>query len=199
VATRLTEPITSSWNTCWKNSLEVTILRKAITRVEAPYLSLHIDYDYLTVGEMGNILIRLQAVLRSLADIGRGQREQPRFIISSIKKAHSLEIVVMLSIITVTASIPQNLTFYREVASKAFHRFKMSATAFAKGRGLEITVTKGKIDYRQSQKLLEELSLKQRKKLSDFVRALTRPANSVVIRDEDSAVTLKSPELPKLL
>jgi hypothetical protein len=197
--TRLTEPITSSWNTCWKNSLEVTILRKAITRVETPHLSLHIDYDYLTVGEMGNILIRLQAVLRSLAELSRGQREQPRFIISSIKKAHSLEITVMLSILTVTASIPQNLTFYQEVASKAFHRFKMSATALGKSRGLEVTVTKGKIDYRQSQKLLEELSLKQRKKLSDFVRALTRPANSVVIRDEDSAVTLKSPELPKLL
>ena len=174
-------------------------MRKAITHVEAPYLSLHVDHDYLTVGEMGNILIRLQAVLRSLAELGRGQREQPRFIISSIKKTHSLEIVVMLSILTVTASIPQNLSFYRKVATKAFHRFKMSATAFAKSRGLEITVTNGKINHRQSQKLLEELSLRQRKKLSDFVRALTRPANSVVIRDEDSAVTLKRPDLPKLL
>jgi hypothetical protein len=199
VATRLTEPITSSWNTCWKNSLEATILRKAISRVEAPSLSLQIDHDYLTVGEMGNILIRLQAVLRSLADLGRGRREQPRFVISAIKKTRSLEIVVVLSILTVTASIPQNLTFYREVAGKAFRSFKMSATALAESRGLEITVTKGEIDHRQSQKLLAGLSLKQRKKLSDFVSALTRPANSMAIRDEDSEVTLKSPDPPKLL
>ena len=174
-------------------------MRKAISRVEAPSLSLHIDHDYLTVGEMGNILIRLQAVLRSLADLGRGRREQPRFVISTIKKTHSLEIVVVLSILTVTASIPQNLTFYREVAGKAFRSFKMSATALAESRGLEVTITKGEIDHRQSQKLLAGLSLKQRKKLSDFVSALTRPANSVVIRDEDSEAILKSPDPPKLL
>ena len=174
-------------------------MRKAISRVEAPSLSLHIDLDYLTVGEMGNILIRLQAVLRSLADLGRGRREQPRFVISAIKKTRSLEIVVVLSILTVTASIPQNLTFYREVAGKAFRSFKMSATALAESRGLEVTATKGEIDHRQSQKLLAGLSLKQRKKLSDFVSALIRPANSVVIRDEDSEITLKSPDPPKLL
>ena len=70
-------------------------MRKAISRVEAPYLSLHIDHDYLTVGEMGNILIRLQAVLRSLADLGRGRREQPRFVISAIKKIKILIILFM--------------------------------------------------------------------------------------------------------
>jgi hypothetical protein len=173
-------------------------LRKAITCVEKPCLSLHIDYDYLTVGEMGNILIRLQALLRSLADLSRGRREQPRFIIESIETKGAIDIVVMLSILTVTAQIPQNTAFYQDVAARAFHRFKMSATAIAESRGLETTVTRGEIDHRQSRRLLEELSPKQRKKLSDFIRALTRPTNSLVIRDEESEILVKRPDQPKL-
>jgi len=174
-------------------------LRKAITYLEKPYLSLHIDYDYLTVGETGNILIRLQATLRSLADLSRGRREQPRFIIKSIEMKGSIDILVVLSILTVTASIPHNLAFYQDVAGRAFHRFKMSATAIAESRGLEITITKDEIDYHQSQELLEELSPKQRKKLADLIEALTKTANSLVIRDEGSEISLKRPDLPKLL
>jgi hypothetical protein len=174
-------------------------LRKAITCIEKPCLSLHIDYDYLTVGETGNILIRLQAVLRSLADLSRGRREQPRFIIESIETKGAIDLLIKLSILTVTAQIPQNLAFYQDVATRAFHRFKVSTTAIAESRGLEITVTKGGIDYRQSRRLLEELSLRQRKKLNDFIRALVRPDNSLVIRDEDSEILVKRPDLPKLL
>jgi len=174
-------------------------LRKAITCVEKPCLSLHIDYDYLTVGETGNILIRLQAVLRSLADLSRGRREQPRFIIKSLETKGSIDILVMLSLLTVTAQIPQNLAFYQDVAARAFHRFKVSATAIAESRGLEITVTRGEFDYHQSQRLLEELSPRQVKKLNDFFRALARPANSLVIRDEESEILVKRPDLPKLL
>ena len=48
-------------------------MRKAITCIEKPYLSIHVDYDYLTVGEIGNLLIRLQALLRSLAELSRGR------------------------------------------------------------------------------------------------------------------------------
>ena len=174
-------------------------MRKAITYAEGPYLSLRIDHDYLSVGEMGNILIRLQATLRSLADLGRGGREQPRFIISSIKEAHSLEIVVRLSILTVAAQIPHNLDFYREVAGQAFQRFMLSAAAIAKDSGLKITATKGEVDWKLPRKSRGEPNLRQRKKLTDFIGALTRPANSVVIKDEDSEITLKRPDLPKLL
>ncbi len=174
-------------------------MRKAITYVEGPYLSLYIDHDYLTVGEVGNILIRLQAALRSLADLGRGRREQPRYIISSIKTLYSLEIVVRLSILTVVAQIPYNLDFYQEVASKAFQKFKMSATAIAGDSGLKITATRGEINSKLPNQFLEEPTLRQRKKITDFISALTRPANSVIIKDENSEIKLKRPDLPKLL
>ncbi len=174
-------------------------MRNAITSIENPYLSLHIDYDYLTVGETGNMLIRLQAVLRSLADLSLGRREQPRFIVESIETKGAIDLLIKLSILTITAQIPQNIAFYRDVATRAFHRFKVSTIAIAEGRGLEITVTRGGIDYLQSRRLLEELSLRQRKKLNDFIRALLRPANSLIIRDEDSEILLKRPDLPKML
>jgi len=174
-------------------------LRKAITYIEEPYLSIHIDYDYLTVGEIGNLLIRLQAVLRSLAELSRGRREQPRFILRSIKTKSSIDILILLSILTVTASIPQNITLYRDIANKTFSKFKMSAMAITENRGLKTTVTKGEIDPELAQQSLAELAPGQRKKLSDFIRALTRPANSVVIRDEATEISLRRADLPKLL
>ena len=173
-------------------------MRKAITCLEQPYLSLHIDYDYLTVGEMGNILIRLQAALRSLADLSRGRREQPRFIIKSLETRHSLDMLVVLSILTVTAAIPQNLDFYREVATKALERLRVSATAIAEKRGLKVTI-QDRTGLKTSPKPSEELAPKQKKKLEDLMSALTRPANSIIIRDEVSEITLTRPDLLKLL
>lgn len=61
-------------------------MRRKIQPIDKPSLRIHIDYEYLTVGELGNILIRLQAALRSIAGLSPGEysgeyaREQPRFI-----------------------------------------------------------------------------------------------------------------------
>jgi len=46
---------------------------KEIKAIDRPALTLHIDYDHLTVGELGNILIRLQAALRSIAGLSPGE------------------------------------------------------------------------------------------------------------------------------
>ena len=174
-------------------------MRKAITYVKEPYLSLYTDHDYLTVGEVGNILIRFQTALRSLADLSHGRREQPRFIISSTKTTHSLEIVVRLSILVVVAQIPYNLNYYQKVASKAFQRFKMMAMAIAEDSGFKITATRREVDSKLPRQFLEEPTPRQRKKLTDFIGALTRPANSVVIKDANSETTLERPDPPKLL
>lgn len=174
-------------------------MRKAITCIENPYLAIKIYHDYLTVGEIGNILIRLQAILRSLADLSRGRREQPRFIIRSIRARRSLEILVLLSILTVTASIPQNLTFYQEVAGQAFKRLKLATLAMAGSKGLKIKLVRGEIDFRLAQELLDELSPIQRKKLADFISALTKPTNRILIRDDELEAVLKWAEPPRLL
>ena len=174
-------------------------MRKAITLIEHPYLSIHLDYDYLTVGEIGNLLIRLQALLRSLAELSRGGREQPRFIVKSIQGQNSTDLVIMLSILTVAASIPQHATLYRETAAKTFRQFKLLTLAATAERGLKTTVTRGEIDPALARQALEELSPKQRKKLNNFLRALTKPAHGVVIGDEETEISLSRTDLPKLL
>ena len=157
------------------------------------------DYDYLTVGEIGNLLIRLQALLRSLAELSRGGREQPRFIVKSIQGKNSLDLLIMLSILTVAASIPQHTALYRETAGKTFRKFKLSTLAVTEDRGLKTTVTKGEINPEVARQSLEELSPRQRKKLNNFIRALTKPANGVVIKDEETEISLSRADLPKLL
>jgi hypothetical protein len=174
-------------------------LRKAITCIEQPHLSIHLDYDYLTVGEIGNLLIRLQALLRSLAELSRGGREQPRFIVKSIRGKNSTDLVIMLSILTVAASIPQHTALYRETAAKTFRKFKLSALAATETRGLKTTVTKGELDPALARQSLEELSPNQRKKLDNFLRALTKPAHGIVIGDEETEISLSRADLPKLL
>ena len=68
-------------------------MRKELKVIETTSLTLHIDYDHLTTGELGNILIRLQAALRSMAGLSPGEYygeysyAQPRFIISSVNTA----------------------------------------------------------------------------------------------------------------
>ena len=173
-------------------------MRKAITCIEHPYLSIHLDYEYLTVGEIGNLLIRLQALLRSLAELSRGGREQPRFIVRSIQGKNSTDLVIVLSILTVAASILQHAALYRETAAKTFRQFKLSALAATAERGLKTTVTKGEIDPALARQSLEELSPKQRKKLNNFLRALTKPAHGVLIGDEETEISLSRADLPKL-
>ena len=86
-----------------------------------------------------------------------------------------------MSILTVTASIPQNITLYRDIANKTFSKFKMSAMAITENRGLKTTVTKGEIDPELAQQSLAELAPGQRKKLSDFIRALSKVLSEILI------------------
>ena len=73
-------------------------MRKKISVVEGPALIMRMEYGHLTVGELGNALVRMQAALRSLADIGPGQSAwkyssaQPRYIASSINTGSSVDL-----------------------------------------------------------------------------------------------------------
>jgi len=71
-------------------------MRKEVAIVEKPLLTVHIDYDHITVGKLGNALIRLQAALRSIAGLSPGEHsgkyyeEQPRFVISTVHSKQSI-------------------------------------------------------------------------------------------------------------
>ena len=183
-------------------------MRKKVKIIDEPSLRIHIDYDHLTVGELGNILIRLQAAVRSIAGLspgeydGRYSKEQPRFITSSIYTKHSIDIAVLLAILALALSIPGAIYTWKRFATDVFRWFKTTLLAKAQGEiknpeddieieGLRIEVTRGKIDLEASRLFLDELTTKQRKAIANFLWSLTGPARRVVIGDDESEISIQ--------
>jgi hypothetical protein len=182
--------------------------RRDVRLIEKSTLSVHLDYDYLTVGELGNMLIRLQSALRSLAGLAPGEyagkfrREQPRFVASSVITKESIDIQLLLTILFFAAEAPMAISHWSRFASEAFRRLKMAIVAIIRGtvdhpetdsagQGIRIDITRGEIDLRASRQFTqEELSEDQRRKVTDLIGSLMGPANRVVIGDEESEVTI---------
>ena len=189
-------------------------MRKKIKLIDKPSLRIHIDFDHLTVGELGNILIRLQAALRSIAGLspgeydGRYSKEQPRFIASSVLTKHSIEIDVILAILLVAFSIPGAFYTWQRFSTDVFRWFKTALLARVRGEiksqeddieieGLRIEVTKGRIDLEASRPFLDELTIKQRKAIANLLWSLTGPARRVVIGDDESEISIQWPDEDK--
>lgn len=189
-------------------------MRKRVKVIDEPSLRIHIDYDHLTVGELGNILIRLQAALRSIAGLGPGEydgrysKEQPRFITSSVHTKQSIDIAVLLAILSLALSIPGAIYTWKRFATDVFRWFKITLLAIGRGEiknqeddieseGLRIEVTRGTIDLEESRPFLDELTSKQRKALANFIWSLTGPSRRVDIGDDESEISMKWPEQDK--
>ncbi len=186
-------------------------MRKEIKVVDRPSLTVHVDYDHLTVGELGNILIRLQAALRSMAGLspgeydGRYYREQPRFVTSTVHTKQSIDINLLLAILAVVMSAPGAFYQWSRFATDVFRWFKITILAIGRGElkaieddinfeGLRIEVTKGKIDLEASRPFLDELTTKQRRAVANFLWSLTGPARRVDISDDESEISIEWPE-----
>ncbi len=186
-------------------------MRKEVKIVDRPSLTVHVDYDHLTVGELGNILIRLQAALRSMAGLspgeydGRYYREQPRFVTSTVHTKESIDINLLLAILAVVMSAPGALYQWSRFATDVFRWFKITILAIGRGEikaieddidfeGLRIEVTKGKIDLEASRPFLDELTPKQRRAIANFLWSLTGPARRVDISDDESGISIEWPE-----
>lgn len=110
-------------------------MRRELKSTEKPILSIHMDYDHLTLGEFGNILIRLQAALRSVADLspgeydGRYSEEKPRFIITSVNTKHSVEISTVLAIAAIAMAAPGTIYAWSRFASDVFRFLKATLVA----------------------------------------------------------------------
>jgi len=186
-------------------------MRRKIQLIDKPSLRIHIDYEYLTVGELGNILIRLQAALRSIAGLSPGEysgeyaREQPRFITSFVNTEKSIEIGVVLAVLAIVMQLPQAIPFWRNFTAETIRRFKLALLALVSGEGktpeditetegLRIEVTRGKIDFAASRRFLQELTEGQRNRLANFLWSLTGPSRKVSIGDEESEISIYWPE-----
>ena len=114
-------------------------VRKELKVIETTSLTLHIDYDHLTTGELGNILIRLQAALRSMAGLSPGEYygeysyAQPRFIISSVNTKNSIDIVILAAVLSIAADTPNAINNLTKFSAEVFRRFRIAILALASG------------------------------------------------------------------
>jgi len=191
---------------------------KEIKAIDRPALTLHIDYDHLTVGELGNILIRLQAALRSIAGLspgeydGRYYREQPRFVTSSVSTKNSIDLTLLLAVLAIVLQSPSAVSDWSKFSAEVFRRFKVAILAIVRGdiksldeesqqdemlptedgaESLKVVVTRGEIDIELNRPLLNELTSMQRRRLANFIWSLTGPARRVKIGDDESEISLE--------
>jgi hypothetical protein len=173
-------------------------MRKEVAIIEKPSLKVHINYDHITAGELGNSLIRLQAALRSIAGLSPGEyhgkyyEEQPRFVISTVHTKQSIEIELLLAILGIAMAAPGAFYMWHRFASDVFRWFKAAILHMGPElEGLKIEVTKGKIDIEASRTFLDRLTKRNRATIETSVWALIVPARRVEIRDDESEILIE--------
>jgi len=193
-------------------------MRKKLTVIEKPSLTLHLEYSHITLGELGNILIRFQAALRSLAGLSPGEYDgrfsnvQPHFITSSVSSKHSIDVTLLLAILSTARQAPSLINECSNFTAEVFRRFKIAVMAMVQGKievpksqdnqestefgevdkegegAFKVEVTKGKIEM--SRAFLDELTPTQRRKLFNFLWSITGPTSRVDIGNEESQLSL---------
>jgi len=197
-------------------------MRKEIVVIEEPSLHMHMQYDHLTVGELGNILIRLQAALRSIAGLSPGEYDrryygqQLRFVISTVHTKQSIDIWVLLGRASLIMGVSGAVSAGIRQARHFFRSFKTALLAADQGQltgskddveddgarkahghevtdGLRIEVTRGTIDLKAARPFLDKLTPKQRETLANFLWSITGPTNRVDIGDAESEISIGWP------
>ena len=194
-------------------------MRKKIVAIEEPSLTLHLEYDHITLGELGNILIRLQAALRGIAGLSPGEYDgrfsdvQPHFITSSVSSKHCIDISLLLAVLAIALQAPGSINEWSNFAAEVFRRFKIAVIAMVRGEiqvpeaqdkkermefekveeesagAFKVEVTKGKIEMSRS--FLDELTPMQRRKLFNFLWSISGPTSRVDIGNEESQLSLE--------
>jgi len=171
--------------------------------VDRPQLGLFLNYRFLTAGEADNILIRLQACVRSLERLGpRGYvsklQGEPRFVVSSFYTKGSAEIA--LAIAGLALAVTQLLWY--DFAKLAWRRLIATVYFFLKGElpgqrepGLppdefEMKLLRGAEDDLRLVVNLNELDEQQRRKLADFVYSIVYPTDSVRLNDDQTELVI---------
>jgi len=161
-------------------------------------LQVHIEYDFLTIGELGNILIRLQAALRSLAELSprdynpRYSYAQPRFITTSIDTGNSVDINLSLAVLSIVMSSPSAMRDWQSFAREIYRRLKMAIFAIAEG---EIQHTKRE-DIGDNERSAREDVQRIR---DEGINVNVRRGNIQINASEESLNELNSREVEALL
>lgn len=175
-------------------------MREKWTLIEQPQLVIHLDYEYLTAGDLGNTLIRLQACMRSLQRLKRkGYVEklqgEPHFVIRSFCTKQSIEMWIAVAGLIYNVAIQP---IWNEFARLAWRRL-IAVTYFAvKGElpsseqfrirpeEVEANLLRGNEEDLRMVINLDKLDEEQARKLSDFVGSIIYSNRSMRLSDEEN-------------
>jgi hypothetical protein len=179
-------------------------MRKEWTLIDRPQLVIHLDYEYLTAGDLGNTLIRLQACIRSLQGLKRkGYVEklkgEPHFVIRSFYTKQSIEMWVAVAGLIHSVVIQP---IWNEFAKRAWRRL-IAATCFAvKGElpsneqfrirpeEVEANLLRGNEEDLRMAVRLDKLDEEQARKLNDFIGSIIYSNHSVRMSDEETELII---------
>ena len=185
-------------------------MREKWTVIEQPQLVIHLDYEYLTAGDLGNTLIRLQACMRSLQRLKRkGYVEklqgEPHFVIRSFYTKQSIEMWVAVAGLIYSVAIGP---IWNEFAKLAWRRLISATYFFVKGelphnelfpgnemfsirqQEVEANLLRGDEEDLRMAVRLDKLDEEQIRKLNDFVGSIIYSNRSMRLSDEETELII---------
>lgn len=163
-----------------------------------------LDYKYLTAGEVGNMLIRLQACVRSLEKLRpkayvKELQGEPRFVVYSFYTKGSAELAIAIAGLVYSVALQP---FWNDYAKLVWRRLIGATYFFVKGglpgqreAGLppeefKTELQRGSEDDLRVAVNLRVLDEEQTRKLADFVYSVIYPTNYVTLEDDETELVI---------
>jgi len=180
-------------------------MRKEWSLIDKPQLVIHLEYEYLTAGEFGNTLIRLQACIRSLQGLKGRERYveklqgEPHFVIQSSYTEQSIELWIAVAGLIYSVAIQP---LWNDFAKLTWRRLIAATYFFVKGKPpgsqqssswskeAEATLLKGSEEELRMIVDLEKLDEEQAQKLNDFIGSILSSNRSVRLSDEETELII---------
>ncbi|APV44154.1 Uncharacterized conserved protein YegP, UPF0339 family [Dehalogenimonas formicexedens] len=165
---------------------------------DGPWLYTHMEFEYVTAGELGNILVRLQAALRGLMDLKAGpDYSGPHFIVKSIHTEHSVEFI--LGVASLVAQVSQPVWY--PFAEVAWRRILSAIYLIATGkyvadigvvpRGTEVEITQGSESDLELNIKEEYLTEDNAKKILAVVKSILTASNTTTLGNGKVQILIK--------
>lgn len=168
--------------------------------IDASNMRVRIDYEYLTAGELGNQLIRLQSAARSLVGISRMRwvnrlQGKPHLVVKSFHTEHSAEYWLALANLAATISQPlwagfAILMWRRTIAAIYFLIKGELPQQQSCDPSVQVTLDSGSEEDLRISLKPDSLTKKQLQQIESLVRSLINPANKVSLKHEGIEITI---------
>lgn len=171
--------------------------------IDASNMQVHIDYEFITAGELGNQLIRIQSSARSLANIS-GKRwvndlqGEPHLVVKSFNTEHSAEYRLALASISATISQPLWADFAKLLWGRLISTIYFGIKGELPGQesinnlgaSAQVTLDSGSEEDLRLFLKPDSLTKEEAQKVKSLLGSLIDPANKVSLKHEETQITI---------